>query len=200
MPAQIGNKEYFTVAERLTLARGDGAPPKGIQAISTRMEDHGGVVVIIATVVFADERSFTGMAMVKGDSRSSIEANSPVETAETSAVGRALAFAGYHGSPEGIAGYEEIKIADQRASDRASGVITPPKTTFFPSGESNVTHSAGASSAGPRPVGLPSPAQVRYANRLWSEAGRPMPPPDFDKMLPVEISRLIDDLKAEAAR
>lgn len=206
MPVEISGKTYYTVAERLRLANGpatgdDNGPPTGIQSIVTNVTETGGLVVCHAHVTFQDGRNFTGMALVNMDARSPAERSAPLETCETSAVGRALAFAGWFGSPDGIAGAEELHLAQQRAEQRAQGVVTPAKTTFFPDESSSVTRmSSGAS---PRPVGNPggpSPSQVRYASRLWGEAGRPMPPPDFEAMKGVEISRLIDDLKAEAAR
>jgi len=46
---------------------------------------------------------------------------SPIETAETSAVGRALAMAGWFGSGDGIAGAEEVRVAEGRASRAPSG-------------------------------------------------------------------------------
>lgn len=209
MPVEISGKPYWTVAERLTLAHGDeGIKPVGVQSIETRLEGVGQVLVCHATVTFADGRSFTGMSMVNADSRSPAERNAPVETCETSAIGRALAFAGYFGSPEGIAGAEELHLAQERAKSAlaasTAGVITPARPVSFPDGSSPVTRMP--SGAAPRPVGAPaqqsgpSPAQVRFATKLWSDAGRPMPPPDFEAMPGRDISALIDTLKTEAAR
>jgi hypothetical protein len=207
MPVTIGDKTYWTVAERLTLAHGGsvdaGIKPTGIQAIETRLEAVGGIAVVHATVTFQDGRRFTGMSMVNADSRSPAERNAPLETCETSAIGRALAFAGWFGSPEGIAGAEELHLAQQREQDRAKsqGVMTAPRTPTFADGSSPITRMS--SGAAPRPVGTPSgpsPAQVRYASKLWTDAGRPTPPPDFEAMTFNDIRRLIDELKAEAAR
>lgn len=201
MPVDIQGKTYWTVAERLTLAHGDeGIKPVGVQAIDSEVVAVGAMIAVRATVTFADGRRFTGHSMVNADSRSPAERSAPLETCETSAIGRALAMAGYFGSPEGIAGAEELHLAQERAQARSQGVIAPQRTTFFADESSPVTRMPAG--AAPRPVapGAPSPSQVRYAARLWGEAGRPMPPPDFEAMKSVEISRLIDDLKAEAAR
>jgi hypothetical protein len=205
VPVDIHGKTYWTVAERLKLANGDDG--KGIKSVATDLKQVGNLTVATAEVVFNDGRRFTGMAMLNYDARSPAERNAPLETAETSAVGRALAFGGFFGSPEGIAGAEEIQAAQEREAQR---VIQPQPTKFFADESSPVTRmaSGGGSGAAPRPAGGPgaggvaggaSPAQVRFATKLWGDAGRPMPPPNFTTMNGPTISRLIDELKAEAA-
>jgi hypothetical protein len=212
MPIDIRGKQYWTVAERLTLANGkDFVPPEGIVKVFTEVLQVGQITVVKATVIFAGGMVASGHAMVNVDSRQRVEASAPLETAETSAVGRALAFAGYFGSPEGIAGAEEIQLAQERESRRSQGVIQQPQTQFFPDESSSITRQSagGGSGAAPRPAGGPggggvaggaSPAQVRFATKLWGEAGRPLPPPNFTAMNGPMISRLIDELKQEAAR
>ena len=207
MPVDIHGKQYWTVAERINLANGEGHElPKIIVTVESDVVQVGAITFVKARVGFSGGTTFTGIAMVNYDARSPAERNAPLETAETSAVGRALAFAGYFGSPEGIAGAEEIQLAQLREQAKSQGVIPPPRTQFFADESSPVTRvSSGAAprpagGAGPRPVaGGPSPAQVRYASRLWGDAGRPLPPPEFEKMTGPQISSLIDELKAEAA-
>lgn len=200
MPVEISGKQYTTVAERLKIAREEA----GIEQVVTAVEQVGDTMVVRAMVRLKDGKEFTGHSLVKTNSRSPAERDAPLETAETSAVGRALAFAGWHGSDEGLAGAEEIQLAQSRASQR---VIQPPQPQFFPDESSSFTRVS--SGAAPRPVGgqadgprgsAASPAQVRFASKLWGDAGRPLPPPKFETMTGSEISRLIDDLKAEAAR
>lgn len=199
MPVEIGGKNYWTVAERLKLANGEHTPSVGISTIVTDIKEVGSLVVVTAQVTFGDGRSYCGMASVNTESRSRIESSAPVEVAETSAVGRALAMAGYYGSPEGIAGYEEMMLAQQRAEARAS--------RSFPDGSSSVTRT---STAAPRPAARTSfgdgggstnyeatPAQIRYLGRLWSEAGRPMPAPDMTGQDRRKVSALIDELRTE---
>ena len=65
-------------------------------------------VVIKATVTIG-ERVFTGISAA--NPAKAIEKQSPYEVAETSAVGRALGFAGF-GIVEGIASADEIIKAD----------------------------------------------------------------------------------------
>jgi hypothetical protein len=71
-------------------------------------------------------------------------APSPVQCAETSSVGMAPAFAGFFGSPKGIAGLEELRISESRADtirtqertqaaqDRADGIGVDAATSPQP--------------------------------------------------------------------
>lgn len=97
MSVNIHGKEYVTVAERLQEAKDH------IKSISTEVL-YQTPVVIKATVV-TDKGSFTGISAA--NESKAIEKQSPYEVAETSAVGRALGFAGY-GIVEGIATADEI--------------------------------------------------------------------------------------------
>jgi hypothetical protein len=96
MPVQIHGKEYFTVAERLEQAK------DVIKRIETEVLYLEPQIMVKATVE-TDKGTFTGISAANPDK--SIEAKTPVEVAETSAVGRALAFAGYAGT--------EIASADE---------------------------------------------------------------------------------------
>jgi hypothetical protein len=100
---QIHGKEYITVAERIDKAKDN------IASILTEVLYTEPTVVIKATVTFKDGRVTTGISAA--NSNKLIEKESPFEVAETSAVGRALAFAGYE-TQNGIASAEEIKKAE----------------------------------------------------------------------------------------
>ena len=117
MVVTIKGKPYATVAERLSQAHGDANKPVGIQHIGTEPLALGETVLIKATIQFADGRTFTGLAEVQAAS-SGARATNPVECAETSAVGRALAMSGWFGSGEGIAGAEEVRAAHSRQNGR----------------------------------------------------------------------------------
>lgn len=115
MPVNIQGRDYKTVAERLKEAHGTTHPrPDGIAAIRTNCELHGTVLVVKATVTFIDKREFTGHSLVDFQATGKAERDAPLETCETSAVGRALAMAGYPGSDAGLAGAEELAIANRR--------------------------------------------------------------------------------------
>jgi hypothetical protein len=108
-----GGKEYFTVAERLTLAHGEDNKPHGIKSIDTIIVTDSEYPYIKAIVTFNDERMFSGTASIRSGGRGA-EATNPLEVAETSAVGRALAFGGWSGSELSIASADEVFIAKAR--------------------------------------------------------------------------------------
>ena len=116
MPVPVrGRGTYYMVHERLTEAHGEQLRPVGIMSIKTTFESLGDWFICRAAVTFADGRVFNGSAEVTRGDGGSAQGTNPVEVAETSAVGRALAMAGWFGSGEGIAGYEEVAMAAQRA-------------------------------------------------------------------------------------
>ncbi len=119
MPVPMkGGKSYATVQERLTAAHGETARPEGITSIVTVLQSlpssSGPVVFAIATITFTDGRIFTGISEAQFDATSGADKTNPIEVADTSAVGRALAMAGYYGSDEGLAGAEEVRDAQRR--------------------------------------------------------------------------------------
>ena len=202
MPVDIRGKEYFTVAERLKLAYGDVEPPKGVQSVETAVMEVGGIVVVKATVTFHDGRHFSGSSMVKSASSSPAERDAPLETCETSAVGRALAFAGYFGNPEGIAGAEELSLAQQRAEERADrraeGVGTAaPRPVRYGDGSTDTTRAPAAPGTSSRlgGAGKATERQIGYAEKLLKDKGMP-PPSDLTTMSSQEVSALIDRLRS----
>lgn len=100
MSVTIHGREYITVSERLQEAKDH------IKMITTEVL-YQEPVVIKATVT-TDKGIFTGISAANPDK--TIEKQSPYEVAETSAVGRALGFAGY-GIVDGIATADEMKKA-----------------------------------------------------------------------------------------
>lgn len=102
MPIRIHNKEYVTVAERLQMLHEDKRA--GNVEITTEVLSNDPVVV--KATLKCDFGLFTGISAANPAKQ--IEKQSPYEVAETSAVGRALGFAGY-GATESIASADEIK-------------------------------------------------------------------------------------------
>lgn len=100
---KIHDKEYITVAERVQEAHKDGA----FEKLDTEVLSND-PVVIKATVTIKG-KIYTGISAA--NPLKAIEKQSPYEVAETSAVGRALGFAGY-GIVAGIATADEIKKAE----------------------------------------------------------------------------------------
>src|SRR6266446_412610 len=86
---QIHGKDYMTVARRVELAH----DAKALESVETDVLNHDPVVVKAKVVIKG--RPFTGISSVSNNSFKVIEKQNPYEVAETSAVGRALGFAGY---------------------------------------------------------------------------------------------------------
>lgn len=99
MPITIHNRQYITVAERLQMAK------EQISNIMTEVIPSNTHIVIKAIVDLKSGGRFTGISAANPSK--AIEKMSPYEVAETSAVGRALGFAGY-GAVEGIASADEM--------------------------------------------------------------------------------------------
>jgi hypothetical protein len=110
----IHGKEYMPVAERLK----DALAENDQMSVETTVLSHN-PVVITATVT-TKRGKFVGTSSVSLDSNKLIEKENPYEVAETSAVGRALGFAGY-GVTDSIASADEMTYAT-----RTSG-YTPKK-------------------------------------------------------------------------
>lgn len=97
----IHGKQYVPVAERLKLANGNLESVQTEIVVNTDSE-----ITVKATIKIKDKGTFTGHA-TSNKQHSGIEGQSSVEVSETSALGRALGFAGY-GVLETIATAEEV--------------------------------------------------------------------------------------------
>jgi len=99
----IKGKKYVPVSERVKAIHedADGVP----FSIETELIVAALPNVVFKATVTIGEQIFTGHSGANPDK--AIEKQSPYEVAETSAIGRALGFAGY-GIEEGIASAEEI--------------------------------------------------------------------------------------------
>jgi hypothetical protein len=91
----------MTVARRVELAH----DAKALESVETEVLSHSPVVV--KATVKIKGNVFTGISAVNTETARMIERQSPYEVAETSAVGRALGFAGY-GILESIASVDEL--------------------------------------------------------------------------------------------
>jgi hypothetical protein len=117
MSIQIHGKQYVTVDERVKAAH---EACKKI-SISTEVLPIAHKIVVKATVT-TEKGSFTGISAA--NEAKLIEKQSPYEVAETSAVGRALGFAGY-GVINGIATAEEIAKTPLKGSLGGSTAPAP---------------------------------------------------------------------------
>lgn len=95
----------MTVARRVELANEE----KSLLGVETEVLSHDPVVIRAKVTIKGNV--FTGISSVSLDSYKLIEKQNPYEVAETSAVGRALGFAGY-GLIESIASADEMVKAN----------------------------------------------------------------------------------------
>lgn len=107
---KIHGKEYMTVARRLEVALGE----KALEGVETDVLSFDPVVV--RAKVTLKGKIFTGISSVSLDTPRLIEKQNPYEVAETSAVGRALGFAGF-GLIESVASADEMVRAISRRVD-----------------------------------------------------------------------------------
>jgi hypothetical protein len=105
----IHGKEYMTVARRVELAH----EAKVLESVETEVLSHEPIVVKAKVTIKG--KVFTGISAVNPETAKMIERQSPYEVAETSAVGRALGFAGY-GVIESIASADEMVKAGANGS------------------------------------------------------------------------------------
>lgn len=100
---KLHGKDYVPVSERSRLANEAG----GYAIISSEYKDIFGKPHMQVRIE-VNGRPYVGTAQIKFDAaRGTPDANNPVECAETSALGRALGFAGF-GAAEGIASADEL--------------------------------------------------------------------------------------------
>ena len=125
MPLKLHGKEYMTVAERINLLLSQGEVTRFYSLNTDIVEMNDAYCVIKATLTLGPNLSFTGHAMEEKGNKG-VNKTSHVENCETSAIGRALAAAGFHGSE--YASADELVEALNKQSDNfatPSKVINP---------------------------------------------------------------------------
>lgn len=108
----IHGKEYMTVARRLELAL-EGKALEGVDSEVLSFDP-----VVVRAKVTIKGKVYTGISAVSLDTSRYIDRQNPFEVAETSAVGRALGFAGY-GLIEGVASADDMVRAIATRVDNA---------------------------------------------------------------------------------
>lgn len=107
MPVKIHNRDYFTVAERIAKFRdGEGDSPYSLE---TQLISHDDEKVVMKALIMLGERIVATGYSEEYRASSNINSTSCMENAETSAVGRALAFFGLAGTE--IASADEVAAA-----------------------------------------------------------------------------------------
>lgn len=112
MPVKIHGKEYLTVAERIRRLKEDDLK---YSLMTQLISWEDGIVIMKATLIieYGDTvRKFTGHAY-ENESSSQINKTSALENCETSAIGRALAAAGFGGSEYASANEVENAVHQQ---------------------------------------------------------------------------------------
>ena len=159
MSVNIHGKEYFTVAERLNELN---TKVEGNYTLTTEMVYFENGKVIFKATLRIEENTFTGHAMeIEGSS--TINKTSYLECAETSAIGRCLASAGYLGS--------EFASADEVATAIKNQDNSPIKQT-----DSN---------------DFATPNQIKYIKSLCVERGIPEDKYPLEEMTKQEASDII---------
>jgi hypothetical protein len=122
----IHGKEYVPVSERVRMAHDELKQ----LSITTEVLENSEVVVIKATVT-TPKGVYTGIS--SANPMKAIEKTNPYEVAETSAVGRALAFAGYL-VEQGISSADEMnkalkseQVTPSAVTEGTSGSVTGSK-------------------------------------------------------------------------
>ena len=160
MSVNIHGKKYFTVAERLSELN---TKVEGNYTLTTEMVYFRDGMVVFKATLQVEENTFTGHAMEKEDA-SMINKTSFVECAETSAIGRALASAGFLGSE--FASADEVATAIKNQGDN------PVQNT-----------SKGDDFA--------TPNQVSYIKKLCTQNGIPVDKYPVEEMTKQEASEII---------
>lgn len=105
---------YIGIHERIAAARAD------IKSVITEapvlFNDSPVFGYIRATVTLNDDRTATAIASFRLDATTGAQKTHPFEDAESSAIGRCLAFLGYH-VDRAIASREEVEEAQRREAD-----------------------------------------------------------------------------------
>ena len=162
MPVKIHNKEYFTVAERLNELNKN---VDGNYTLTTDMVYFRDGMVVFKAILQIEDNTFVGHAMEK-ESASMINKTSFVECAETSAIGRALASAGYMGTE--FASADEVATAIQNQGDQP---IQKQSNDEFA-----------------------TPNQIKYIKSLCQERGIDDSKYSFDEMTKNEASGIIQEV------
>tara|TARA_R100001480_G_scaffold78685_3_gene88368 strand:+ start:651 stop:1184 length:534 start_codon:yes stop_codon:yes gene_type:complete len=125
MPVNIKGSMYRTVVERLNDMYAD---TNGKYTLTTKVvEDVNGTVLMKATLTLPERGIFTGHAFER-ENAGYINKTSHVENCETSAIGRALASAGYAGSE--FASAEEVANAmKQQSAKKTETPLTKEQIT-----------------------------------------------------------------------
>jgi hypothetical protein len=118
-PIKIKGKDYIDVASRVVLANED----EGYSMLREEVIELAGRAFVRVTIE-AKGKQYIGTSEIKfGAKPGTADGDSPFECGQTSALGRALGFAGY-GSVESIASADEVVRNEQQHRKASEKVVT----------------------------------------------------------------------------
>ena len=160
---QIHGKDYMTVARRVELAQ----ESKALEGVETEVLSHNPVVVRAKVTIRGTV--YTGISAVDLNSSRVIEKQNPYEVAETSAVGRALGFAGY-GLLESIASADEVtRAVALQAGEKSQATDAREDTVTCEVCGATATEKKGKTRAGKQYHGIFCSTENRSHTRwLWN--------------------------------
>ena len=126
-----GDKQYSTVAERLQLLHEACKTLEVLESAPVQVGD-GWIWRVLLTV---DGARYVGNAEVHLNSTNFAEKADPWATAETSAVGRAIAWSGYAGTPDSIASADEVIRAQAKLPKPAQNGNSARMNALFQKGK-----------------------------------------------------------------
>jgi len=127
MPVNLRGKQYATVAERITALHAATGGQYTVVTEIVRWEDE--IVVMRATLTIPECGSYTGHSYEREGS-SQVNKMSALENCETSAIGRALAAAGYGGTEYASANEVSNAIHQQQNGNGHHKPPADPKAEF----------------------------------------------------------------------
>lgn len=136
----LHGKDYVEVAERVRQVHDQKRAFEVVESEPYTLGDR----TLWKVIILVDEKKYKGNAEVKLSAKSGPDSTNPFECAETSALGRALAFAGL-GTVESIASFDEVARAliaqdnqanaEQNNTEQASVTPLPTFKQMFAAGK-----------------------------------------------------------------
>lgn len=160
MPILIHDRAYITVAERVK------AIHEAEKSFSITTELLNNDPVVVKATVTTPKGTFTGISYANFDK--AIEKQSPYEVAETSAVGRALGFAGYGLVDDIATANEMVKAGVKSTDDYIEGL--DPKKDFSSEVYRNEKHDIKLPSGGDKAT----LKQMEAVSKIADQAGHPV--------------------------
>lgn len=184
MTVRLNGKEYVTVSERVEAALSAETSYQMVSAETFSLMERW----FYRVTLLVGERRYIGTAEIKFNaSASSADGKNPIECAETSAVGRALGFAGF-GVMDGIASADELMRSEPRPQRQAQPAPQPAPQTQRRAPQEPAKQTA------PETNPPASEAQHRAIRKLCDALARDYP---GDDMTAAEAGIIIGELGAE---